>query len=182
MGNNVVCWKKQPSYARYSNSKENEPDLENIIGSLLEMDPSLQDREEGVTKVNSWIEEISPDISMSPEHIEISRWKCIKYWEAQHASDIYGNDNSSGVKLTGSCVRFYFEHKLDDGDIPRLVIEHCGRTVQVRNNRANSIPYWLSNVKTSALRRFSSMRRSTRKDRFDSYGGSVTDSLANRYE
>ena len=68
MGNsNASCCKRQSSYARYeSNSKENEPDLEHVIGSLLELDPSLQDREEGVAKINSWIEEIAPDIAMSP--------------------------------------------------------------------------------------------------------------------
>ena len=136
MGNcQCACIGREPSYARYhSNSKDTEPDLENVIGSILEMDPSLLDREEGVTKLNSWIEEISPEISMSPEHLEISRWKCIKYWEAQHVSDVYGAEyTTAGAKLTGSCVRFYFERR-HDGEVPRLVIEHCGqRSVNFRD-------------------------------------------------
>eukprot|EP00794_Sanderia_malayensis_P012751 gene12751-14058_t len=129
MGNNLCCVHGEPSYARYhSNFKDIEPDLDNVLGSILEIDPSLADREEGVNKINTWIEESGPDISMSPEHFEISRWKCIKYWEAQHVTDVYGADYSmQGTKLTGSCVRFYFE-KRPNGEVPRLVIEHCGRS------------------------------------------------------
>lgn len=131
---NYCCFHREPSYARYhSNTKEVEPNLENVIGSILEMDPSLADREEGVTKINGWIEESAPDLSMSHEHLEISRWKCIKYWEAQHVMDVYGVDYTvQDTKLTGSCVRFYFEKR--HGEIPRLVIEHCGRTeVQLKD-------------------------------------------------
>lgn len=182
MGNsNASCCKRQSSYARYeSNSKENEPDLEHVIGSLLELDPSLQDREEGVAKINSWIEEIAPDIAMSPEQLEISRWKCIKYWEAQHLSDIYETDRSMGIKLTGSCVRFYFERKLDDGPIPRLVIEHCGRSVQLKNGRARTIPAWLSNLKAYILRPF--RRNQSFDSDSNSNGGELLhDSLADRY-
>ena len=126
---NCNCLQRGPSYARYhANTKDIEPDLENVIGSILEIDPSLADREEGVAKINSWIEESAPEITMSSENFEISRWKCIKYWEAQHVTDVYGAEYSmQGTKLTGSCVRFYFE-KRQNGEIPRLVIEHCGRS------------------------------------------------------
>lgn len=180
MGNSLCkCRETQPTYARYhSNSKDNEPDLENVIGSLLEMDPGLQDREEGVAKVNSWIEEISPEISMSPEHLEISRWKCIKYWEAQHASDIYGNDHGTGLKLTGSCVRFYFEKK-HDGTVPRLVIEHCGRSVRVQNNHAKCLPMWMKNVKLLSWRPFH--KKIPRHDSCGSYGDNVLDGMNDRY-
>ena len=133
---NCQCIKREPSYARYrANAKDIEdiePDLETVIGSILEIDPSLADREEGVTKINSWIEESSPEISMSPENMEISRWKCIKYWEAQHVTDVYGAEYTlQGTKMTGSCVRFYFE-KRQVGETPRLVIEHCGRSDDVQ--------------------------------------------------
>ena len=180
MGNSVTkCWETQPTYARYhSNSKDNVPDLENVVGSLLEMDPSLQDREEGVTKINSWIEEISPEIRMPPEHLEISRWKCIKYWEAQHVSDMYGNDYATGIKLTGSCVRFYFERK-HDGSTPRLVIEHCGRSVHLQNT-TKCLPLWMQNVKLLSWHPF---RRKTtaRHDSCSSYGESVPEGMSNRY-
>ena len=129
---NCHCFKREPSYARYrANAKDIEdiePDLETVIGSILEIDPSLADREEGVAKINSWIEESAPEIGMSPENLEISRWKCIKYWEAQHVTDVYGAEYTlQGTKLTVSCVRFYFE-KRQSGETPRLVIEHCGRS------------------------------------------------------
>jgi len=153
---NCQCCGEEPSYARYhSNQKENELDLENILGSLLEMDPSLQDREEGVVKINSWIEEVSPEIAMTPEHLEISRWKCIKYWEAQHSVDMYATDYAPGVKLTGSCVRFYFEKKHVDGSCssPRLVIEHCGRSVHVQDTTCKYIPNWARQIKTRTLKR-----------------------------
>nr|XP_012559951.1 uncharacterized protein LOC105846101 [Hydra vulgaris] len=151
MGNS--CFKNEPTYARYhSNTKNNEPNLDNVVGSLLEMDPSLQDRDEGVTKINSWIEEIGPEMCMSPEHLEISRWKCIKYWEAQHTCDIYGNEYSSGLKLTGSCVRFYFEKRLD-GSPPRLVIEHYGRSVNMPNNESKLLSTWAHNLRNSFRRK-----------------------------
>ena len=89
-GNLTKCCTTQTPYARYNGKLENELDLENVLGSLLEMDPSLQDREEGVTKINNWIDEISTEIQMKGPQLEISRWKCIKYWEAQHVSDVYG--------------------------------------------------------------------------------------------
>ena len=57
-GNLTKCCTTQTPYARYNGKLENELDLENVLGSLLEMDPSLQDREEGVTKINNWIDEI----------------------------------------------------------------------------------------------------------------------------
>lgn len=133
---NCHCFKREPSYARYrANAKDIEdiePDLETVIGSILEIDPSLADREEGVAKINSWIEESAPEINMSPENLEISRWKCIKYWEAQHVTDVYGAEYTlNGTKLTGSCVRFYFE-KRQNGELPRLVIEHCGRSNEIQ--------------------------------------------------
>jgi len=133
---NCQCIQREPSYARYrANAKDIEdiePDLETVIGSILEIDPSLADREEGVTKINSWIEESAPEISMSPENLEISRWKCIKYWEAQHVTDVYGAEYTlNGTKLTGSCVRFYFE-KRQGGETPRLVIEHCGKSNEIQ--------------------------------------------------
>eukprot|EP00795_Rhopilema_esculentum_P005108 gene5108-228_t len=133
---NCLCFEREASYARYhANTKDIEdiePDLDTVIGSILEIDPSLADREEGVAKINSWIEESAPDINMSPENLEISRWKCIKYWEAQHVTDVYGAEYSmQGSKLTGSCVRFYFE-KRQNGEIPRLVIEHCGRSNELQ--------------------------------------------------
>ncbi len=143
---NFCCFQREPSYARYhSNLKDVEPDLDNVLGSILEMDPSLADREEGVAKINSWIEESAPDIQMSPEHFEISRWKCIKYWEAQHVTDVYGADYSmQGSKLTGSCVRFYFE-KRPNGEAPRLVIEHCGRSeIQFKDRMRHSWVYGCS--------------------------------------
>ena len=133
---NCQCLKREPSYARYrANAKDIEdiePDLETVIGSILEIDPSLADREEGVAKINAWIEESAPEIYMSPENLEISRWKCIKYWEAQHVTDVYGAEYTlQGSKLTGSCVRFYFE-KRQNGELPRLVIEHCGRSNEIQ--------------------------------------------------
>lgn len=154
MGNGLCCCGEEPSYARYhSNQKENDVDLENILGSILEMDPSLQDREEGVIKINSWIDEVSPDTQMSPEHMEISRWKCIKYWEAQHTNDIYGSDYLTGLRLTGSCVRFYFEKK-EDGTSPRLVIEHCGRSVNVLDKQSKCLPKWIRNLGVMSWRPF----------------------------
>ena len=138
---NGRCFQDQPTYARYhSNTREVEPDLENVVGSILEMDPTLQDREEGVAKINSWISEVAPEVQISAEHLEINRWKCIKYWEAQHVSDIYGAEyNVQGLKLTGSCVRLYFERK-HDGSLPRLVIEHCGRSDHAQSVNNGCIP------------------------------------------
>ena len=157
MGQASCCCCKQPSSTRYhSNSKDNGVDLDNILGSLLEMDSSLLDREDGVTKINSWIDEVSPDIVMSPEQVEISRWKCIKYWEAQHSSEVYSNDYSTGVKLTGSCVRFYFEKEHErttsrtsstssTSTSPRLIIEHCGRSesIEVEEEKHSCVPRWI---------------------------------------
>lgn len=175
---NCVCCGEQPSYARYSNNKENEVDLENILGSILEMDPSLQDREEGVTKINSWIDEVSPEIAMSPEHLEISRWKCIKYWEAQHSSEVYGNDYATGLKLTGSCVRFYFERK-PDGTSPRLVIEHCGRPVHVQDESNKCIRRWVKNIKLKSWRPF--RKSAARRSSVSSHCEIVADVASDRY-
>ena len=176
---NCQCCGQQPSYARYhSNNKENEVDLENILGSILEMDPSLQDREEGVTKINCWIEEVSPEIAMSPEHLEISRWKCIKYWEAQHSSEMYGNDYATGLKLTGSCVRFYFEKK-NDGTSPRLVIEHCGRSVHVQDDTSKCIPQWVRNIKIKSWRPFTKI--SSRRNSANSNCEIVPEAANDRY-
>ena len=155
----MCCCGGEPTYARYhSNSKYNVNGvtLDNILGSILEMDPSLLDREEGVTKINSWIEEVAPDTAMSPEQVEISRWKCIKYWEAQHSSEMYGNDYAtSGVKLTGSCVRFYFEKPAEGATCPRLVIEHCGRSVQVQEEeRRRCLPAWIRRLPLISWRPF----------------------------
>lgn len=181
MGSNVTkCWLSQPPYARYhSDAKENELDLENVVGSLLEMDPCMQDRDEGVSKINTWLEEIAPDISMSPPQLEISRWKCIKYWEAQHTSDIYGNDHATGLKLTGSCVRFYFE-SVNGSSAPRLVIEHCGKSLQLKEKSGKSIPMWVQTMNLLKWRPFSK-KYTTRNDSFASCNGALTENISNRY-
>uniref|UniRef100_A0A7M5XII1 Uncharacterized protein n=1 Tax=Clytia hemisphaerica TaxID=252671 RepID=A0A7M5XII1_9CNID len=190
MGGTVTkCWMSQPPYARYhSNSKvENEVDLENVLGSLLEMDPSLQDREEGVGKINSWIEEISSEIQMSGPQLEISRWKCIKYWEAQHVSDIYGNGKEA-VKLTGSCVRFYFENSHKEDVLPRLVIEHCGKTLQIKSRRhsksksSKAVPIWMKNIRELKWNPFHGVVR-RRNDHGASFisNNDTTEMLTTRY-
>lgn len=150
-GVSTKCWRSQPPYARYqSNSKlENELDLENVLGSLLEMDPAMQDRDEGVSKINTWIDDISAEIHMSGPQLEISRWKCIKYWEAQHVSDVYSSKDQ-GLKLTGSSVRFYFENTHQEDTLPRLVIEHCGKSLQLKkvHSGKSGIPMWIKNMKS----------------------------------
>ena len=166
-GNLTKCCTTQTPYARYNGKLENELDLENVLGSLLEMDPSLQDREEGVTKINNWIDEISTEIQMKGPQLEISRWKCIKYWEAQHVSDVYGKGKEA-AKLTGSCVRFFFENSHQPDIAPRLVIEHCGKSLQINEKRRSStkvgLPMWIKNIKLMKLNPF--YKRTQRNESF----------------
>lgn len=187
MGGSVTkCWLSQTPYARYqTNSKENDVDLDHVVGSLLEMDPSMQDRDEGVAKINVWLEEITPEISMSPPQLEISRWKCIKYWEAQHTSDIYGgNDHATGIKLTGSCVRFYFEN-LNPSSAPRLVIEHCGKSLQLEDsNNLKHVPMWIQNIKLSKWKLFRKTNSASvirQNDSLGRYNGALSEDINSRY-
>lgn len=109
-------------YARYQS--DNEVDLDNIVGDLLELDPIQTDRDAGIHKINAWMDSISPQLSLPPSHIGISSAKCIKYWEAVVAKPT--------AKLSGSFVRFSFERR-PNGELPRLLIEHKGRSVIVKS-------------------------------------------------
>lgn len=184
-GKLTKCCTTQTPYARYQSNNvkiENELNLENVLGSLLEMDPSLQDREEGITKINNWIDEISAEIKMNGPQLEISRWKCIKYWESQHVSDVYGKGRElAASKLTGSCVRFFFENPNQPDITPRLVIEHCGKSLQVNSERRSSkatVPMWIKNLKNLSKSPFH--RRSERQESFIS-ANDTTEMLSTRY-
>ena len=112
-----------PRYARYQ-SDDVDVDLENIVGDLLELDPLQYDRESGTEKINSWIDGTIPHVGMPPSFIAISRAKCIKYWQVLQTKP--------AAKLSGSFVRFSFE-KRPNGELPRLLIEHKGKSVIVRS-------------------------------------------------
>lgn len=115
---------QEPRYARYLSTSEEGIDLHDIVGEFLELDPVLTDRESGEEKINQWIEDSSPQLGLPESDIGINRLKCVKYWDA-----VLGKDIS---KLSGSTVNFCFERKTAE-DLPRLVIEHRGKSVFVRN-------------------------------------------------
>lgn len=112
-----------PRYARYQ-SDDIDVDLENIVGDLLELDPLQYDRASGTEKINAWIDGAIPHVGMPPSFIAISRAKCIKYWQVLQTKP--------AAKLSGSFVRFCFE-KRQNGELPRLLIEHKGKSVIVRS-------------------------------------------------
>lgn len=115
---------QEPKYARYLSTSEDEIATENIIGVFLELDPVLTDRQTGEEKINQWMEENAPQLGLSESELGINRLKCVKYWEA-----VLGKDSS---KLSGSTVNFCFEKKATN-EAPRLLIEHHGKTVFIRN-------------------------------------------------
>ena len=88
-------------YARYQS--DNDVDLDNIVGDLLELDPIQTDKEVGTQKINVWMDSMAPQLQLPPSHIGISSAKCIKYWEAVQAKPT--------AKLSGSFVRFSFERR-----------------------------------------------------------------------
>ena len=106
-----------PRYARYRANTDTDVDLENIVGEILDLDPVLCDPESGMLRINKWIDEISPLLESLPVHIEVSRSKCLKYWQAQK--------NKDASKLSGSSIRFCFEKQPED-EVPRLLIDHRG--------------------------------------------------------
>ena len=109
-------------YARYQS--DNDVDLDNIVGDLLELDPIQTDKEVGTQKINVWMDSMAPQLQLPPSHIGISNAKCIKYWEAVQAKPT--------AKLSGSFVRFSFERR-PNGELPRLLIEHKGRSLVVKS-------------------------------------------------
>lgn len=109
-------------YARYR--CDDDVDLENIVGDILELDPILYDKDNGAMRIGAWIDGIIPLMGLSQSFIAISRAKCIKYWQAVQ--------NKPTSKLSGSFVRFSFE-KRPNGEMPRLVIEHKGKSLIVRS-------------------------------------------------
>lgn len=115
---------QEPKYARYLSTSEEEIAPENVIGGFLELDPVLNDHKAGEDKINEWMEENVPHLGLPESDIGINRLKCVKYWEA-----VLGKDIS---KLSGSTVSFCFEKKSEE-DMPRLVIEHHGKAVFIRN-------------------------------------------------
>ena len=115
---------QEPKYARYLSTSEEEVAAENIVGDFLELDPVLSDRQTGEEKINQWMEENAPQLGLHESEIDINRLKCVKYWEA-----VLGKDIS---KLNGSTVNFCFEKKTTD-EAPRLLIEHHGKSVFIRN-------------------------------------------------
>lgn len=124
----VCCLSKEtqePRYARYLGTSEEEILLDNVVGEFLELDPVSTDRKTGEEKINQWIEENAPQLGLPESDIGINRLKCVKYWEA-----VLGKDIS---KLSGSTVNFCFEKKSPE-ELPRLVIEHRGKSVFVRND------------------------------------------------
>lgn len=114
---------QEPKYARYLGSSEDELAFVNIVGEALELDPVV-DREAGEEKINNWIESSAPNLGLPESDMGINRLKCLKYWEAVLAKDI--------SKLSGSTVHFCFEKKSPE-DQARLVIEHRGKSLFVRN-------------------------------------------------
>ena len=111
-----------PRYARYQS--DDDVDMENIVGDLLELDPIQYDKEGGTEKINAWIETTVPQVGLPQSFAAISRAKCIKYWHVVQTRP--------AAKLSGSFVRFCFE-KRPNGDLPRLLIEHKGKAVIVRS-------------------------------------------------
>ena len=131
---NCSCWKYcsccgydstvcGPRYARYQGD-DNDVDLDNIVGEFLELDPLQNDKENGTEKINSWIDAAILQVGMPPSFVAISRAKCIKYWQVLQTKP--------AAKLSGSFVRFCFE-KRPNGELPRLLIEHKGKSVIVRS-------------------------------------------------
>ena len=112
-----------PRYARYQ-SDDIDVDMENVVGDLLELDPLQYDKESGTEKINAWIDGTVPQIGLPPSFVSISRAKCIKYWQVLQTKPT--------AKLSGSFVRFCFE-KRPNGELPRLLIEHKGKSVIVRS-------------------------------------------------
>ena len=98
--------------------------MENVVGDLLELDPLQYDKESGTEKINAWIDGTVPQIGLPPSFVAISRAKCIKYWQVLQTKPT--------AKLSGSFVRFCFE-KRPNGELPRLLIEHKGKSVIVRS-------------------------------------------------
>lgn len=113
-----------PRYSRYQ-SDDIDVDLENIVGDLLELDPLQYDKENGIEKINSWIDGSVLPVGMPPSFVAISRAKCIKYWQVVLTKP--------AAKLSGSFVRFCFE-KRSNGELPRLLIEHKGKSLIVRSS------------------------------------------------
>ena len=137
-GLNCSCWTNcsccqwesstaAPRYARYT--ADSDVDYDKIIGDLLELDPIQYDKETGIAKISTWIESIIPLSGLSQSFIAVSQAKCIKYWQAIQSKP--------AAKISGSYVRFLFE-KRPNGDLPRLLIEHKGKSVIVRSPREQS--------------------------------------------
>lgn len=118
-----------PRYARYRGD-DNDVDLENIIGDLLELDPLQYDKESGMDKISHWIDAATVQVGMPPSFVAISRAKCIKYWQVLQTKP--------ASKLSGSFVRFCFE-KRPNGELPRLLIEHKGKSVIVRSPQERNV-------------------------------------------
>ncbi|EDO39723.1 predicted protein [Nematostella vectensis] len=116
-----------PRYAKYT--ADSDVDFDKIVGDLLELDPIQFDRETGMSKIRIWIESIIPIAGLPQSFIAVSQAKCIKYWQAIQSKP--------AAKLSGSYVRFLFE-KRDNGELPRLLIEHKGKSVIVRSPGENS--------------------------------------------
>lgn len=116
-----------PRYARYT--ADSDVDYDKIVGDLLELDPIQFDKETGTAKISTWIESIIPIAGLPQSFIAISQAKCIKYWQAIQSKP--------AAKLSGSYVRFLFE-KRPNGELPRLLIEHKGKSVIVRSPREHS--------------------------------------------
>ena len=113
-----------PRYARYQSNDDIDVDMDNILGDLLELDPLQYDKEGGIEKINSWIDGAILHVGMPPSFVAISRAKCIKYWQVVQTKP--------AAKLSGSFVRFCFE-KRPNGELPRLLIEHKGKSLIVRS-------------------------------------------------
>ena len=118
-----------PRYSRYQ-SDDVDVDMENIVGDLLELDPLQYDKEIGIEKINSWIDAVVLHVGMPPSFVAISRAKCIKYWQVLQTKP--------AAKLSGSFVRFCFE-KRPNGELPRLLIEHKGKSVIVRSRQDRNV-------------------------------------------
>jgi len=104
--------------------------MENIVGDLLELDPLQYDKESGTEKINSWIDGSIHPVGMPPSFVAISRAKCIKYWQVLQTKP--------AAKLSGSFVRFCFE-KRPNGELPRLLIEHKGKSIIVRSPQGRNL-------------------------------------------
>ena len=126
------CWKNGSCFqyetpgspTRYSRyQSDDDIDTENLVGDVLELDPILYDKDNGAMRIGAWIDGIIPLVGMSQSFVAISRAKCIKYWQT-----VQGKPTA---KLSGSYVRFSFE-KRPNGELPRLLIEHKGKSLIVR--------------------------------------------------